>query len=59
MTMQTVLNPLQANLASAKEKLRRFGGARNRLTDRQPREVVITDDEAIAILMKLDSLSQH
>ena len=35
---------------SVVDKLERFGKARDRLWDREPRQVVLTDDEALAVL---------
>ena len=35
---------------SAIDKLARYGQARDRLQDREPRQVILTDDEALSIL---------
>jgi hypothetical protein len=37
-------------LTNAIEKLSRYGPARNRNVDREPRQVMLTDDEALALL---------
>ena len=36
--------------------LRRLGHARNRKVDREVRQVTITDDEALALIMYIDAL---
>lgn len=41
---------MTAQFQSALATLRRFAPARNRLTDREPRTVMLTDDEALALL---------
>jgi hypothetical protein len=41
---------------SAVDKLERYGMARNRVEDREIRQVILTDDEALAVL---DVLTQQ
>lgn len=42
------------DLHEALRKLRTYGPVRDRTTDREPREVILTDDEALALLRCLD-----
>lgn len=44
-----------ADLQNALSKLKEFGLARDRRIDREPRKVIITDDEAVAILEFLET----
>lgn len=43
------------DLETAIDKLARFGSARNRTTDREVRYVTLTDDEALAVLERIDA----
>lgn len=46
-------------LQSAIDKLARYGPARDRGRDHAPRQVVLTDDEAVALLERLRADPQH
>jgi hypothetical protein len=41
-------------LTSALDKLTRYGYARDRSIEREPREVTLTDDEALALLAAME-----
>lgn len=43
------------DLLAAIERLERYGRARDRETEREPRQVTISDDEAVAIADALES----
>jgi len=45
---------LSDDLLTAVMKLNRYAYARDRTTDREPRTLTITDDEAVALLFALD-----
>ena len=44
---------MSGDFASAFEKLQRFAAVRDRATDREPRTITLTDDEAFALLVAL------
>lgn len=42
-------------LSEALDKLRRYAAARNRAADKEPRTIVLSDDEALALLDAIES----
>jgi hypothetical protein len=47
----------QGEMGEALRKIRQFGTARNRSTDTETRHVIITDDEALALVEYIDLIT--